>query len=136
MLPHVITYNASTPTKFMPSPHQRAYTAHKKYAMIADLLGLGGQTIAEKVTNLVAATEHLLDQLAIPRSIADLGISGEEFGRAVPDLARSAFDDPSWRTNPRMPLMSELADLFWIAYQGRGLVKAAVDFNEYHVAKH
>jgi len=125
MLPHVIAYNASVPTKFLPSPYQKGYIAHKKYATIADLLGLGGHTIEEKVKNLVAATEQLLDQLGFPRSIADLGISKEEFERAMPDLTKIAFDDPSWRSNPRMPLMSELAELFWKAYQGRGLAKVA-----------
>jgi len=120
MLPHVIAYNASVPTKFLPSPYQKGYLAHKKYATIADLLGLGGHTIEEKVKNLIAATEQLLDQLGFPRSIADLGISKEEFERVMPDLTKIAFDDPSWRSNPRMPLMSELADLFWKAYQGRG----------------
>jgi acetaldehyde dehydrogenase/alcohol dehydrogenase len=125
LLPHVIAYNASVPTKFMPSPHQRAYNAHKKYATVADILGLGGHTIEEKVANLVAATEQLLDQLGIPRSIADLGISKEEFERAVPELVKIAFDDPSWRpTNPRMPLLSELADLLQSAYRGRGQAKA------------
>jgi acetaldehyde dehydrogenase/alcohol dehydrogenase len=126
MLPHVIAYNATAPTKFMPSPHQRAYVAHKKYATVADLLGLGGATIAEKVHNLICATEALLDQLQIPRSIAELGISKQEFEAAAPDLVNLAFDDPSWRpTNPRMPVMSELADLLWKAYRGRGLAKAA-----------
>ncbi|HSQ19950.1 MAG TPA: iron-containing alcohol dehydrogenase, partial [Blastocatellia bacterium] len=125
MLPHVIAYNASVPTKFMPSPNQRGYVAHKKYALIADLLGLGGSTVEEKVNNLIAATEKLLDQLEIPRSIAALGISKEEFEQAMPDLARIAFDDPSWRSNPRMPLVSELVDLFWSAYMGRGLAKGA-----------
>jgi acetaldehyde dehydrogenase/alcohol dehydrogenase len=125
-LPHVIAYNASVPTKFMPSPHQRAYNAHKKYATVADILGLGGRTLEEKVAKLVAATEQLLDQLGIPRSIADLGISKEEFERAVPELAKIAFDDPSWRpTNPRMPLLSELADLLQSAYRGRAPAKAA-----------
>src|SRR5207244_8774406 len=88
MLPHVIAYNASVPTKFMPSPNQRAYVAHKKYALVADLLGLGGDTVAEKVNNLVIATEELLDRLQIPRSIAEMGISEEEFERAMPDLAK------------------------------------------------
>jgi acetaldehyde dehydrogenase/alcohol dehydrogenase len=125
MLPHVIAFNAGVPTKFMPSPNQRAYVAHKKYAMIADLLGLGGNTIEEKVGNLITATEQLLDQLAFPRSIADMGISKEDFERAMPDLAKIAFDDPSWRSNPRMPLVSELVELFWSAYQGRGIAKAA-----------
>jgi acetaldehyde dehydrogenase/alcohol dehydrogenase len=120
MLPHVLAYNASVPTKFMPSPNQRAYIADKKYAMIADLLGLDGDTIAEKVQSLVTATEQLLDRLEVPRSIADLGISEQEFERAMPDLAKIAFDDPSWRTNPRMPLVNELIALFWSAYRGRG----------------
>src|SRR5437899_1692521 len=35
MLPHVIAYNASTPTKFMPSPHAKGYTAPLKYALVA-----------------------------------------------------------------------------------------------------
>ena len=124
MLPHVIAYNAAVPTKFMPSPYQQAYIAHKKYATIADLLNLGGHTIDEKVKNLLTATEQLLDRLAIPRSIADLGISKEEFEQAIPDLAKIAFDDPSWRSNPRMPLVNELVELFWSAYRGRGVAKA------------
>jgi acetaldehyde dehydrogenase / alcohol dehydrogenase len=123
MLPHVIAYNAAVPTKFLPSPYQQGYVAHKKYATIADLLGLGGQTIEEKVKNLIVATEELLDQLGFPRSIADLGISKEEFERAMPELTKLAFDDPSWRSNPRMPLISELADLFWKAYEGRSPAK-------------
>jgi acetaldehyde dehydrogenase/alcohol dehydrogenase len=123
MLPHVIAYNAAVPAKFMPSPFQQGYVAHKKYATIADLLGLGGSTIEEKVKNLITAVEHLLDQLGVPRSIAELGISKEEFERAMPELTRLAFDDPSWRSNPRLPLMSELAELFWSAYRGRGVAK-------------
>jgi acetaldehyde dehydrogenase/alcohol dehydrogenase len=127
MLPHVLAYNASVPTKFMPSPNQRAYIADKKYAMIADLLGLGGDTVAGKVKNLVSATEELLDRLAIPRSIADLGISEEEFEKAIPDLARVAFDDPSWRSNPRMPLVGELVGLLQSAYRGRGTAAKAAE---------
>jgi len=125
MLPHVLEYNAAVPTKFMPSPYQQGYVAHKKYATIADLLGLGGHTIEEKVKNLVAATEKLLDQLGFPRSIAELGISREEFERALPEMTKIAFDDPSWRSNPRMPLMNELVELFWKAYEGRSQAKAA-----------
>jgi acetaldehyde dehydrogenase/alcohol dehydrogenase len=130
MLPHVIAYNASVPTKFLPSPYQMGYVAHKKYATVADLLGLGGHTIGEKVKNLLRATEQLLDQLGFPRSIADLGVSHEEFERAMPDLTKRAFDDPSWRSNPRMPLISELAELFWKAYEGRGQAKVSLAARE------
>lgn len=124
MLPHVLAYNAAVPTKFMPSPYQQGYVAHKKYAMVADLLGLGGHTVEEKVNNLIAGTEGLLDQLGFPRSIAELGISKQAFEQALPEMVTAAFDDPSWRSNPRMPLMSELVELFWKAYQGRHQVDA------------
>ncbi len=119
MLPHVIAYNAAVPAKFMPSPYQHGYVAHKKYALIADLLGLGGQSVEEKVRKLITAVEQLLDRLEIPRSIAAMGIEKKEFEKAVPELVKIAFDDPSWRSNPRMPLMSELTELFWKAYYGR-----------------
>jgi acetaldehyde dehydrogenase/alcohol dehydrogenase len=125
MLPHVIAYNAAVPTKFMPSPWQQGYVAHKKYATVADLLGLGGGTVEEKVNNLIVATEQLLDQLEFPRSIAELGISKEEFENAMPDLVKTAYDDPSWRSNPRMPLIDELVELFWKAYYGRGRAQAS-----------
>ncbi len=125
MLPHVIAYNAAVPTKFVPSPYQKGHVAHNKYATVADLLGLGGHTVEEKVKSLIVAVEQLLDQLEFPRSIADLEISKDEFERAMPDLTRLAFDDPSGRSNPRMPLMSELTELFWKAYAGRSLAKKA-----------
>src|SRR6202007_3464453 len=84
MLPHVLAYNAAVPTKFMPSPYQQGNVAHKKYATVADLLGLGGPTIEAKVQNLIAAVEQLLDRLSFPRSIAELGIKKEEFEKALP----------------------------------------------------
>ena len=125
MLPYVIAYNAAVPAKFMASPFTQGYVAHNKYATIADLLGLGGQTVEEKVQKLIAAIEELLDRLGFPRSIAELGISEEEFERALPELTGIAFEDPSWRSNPRMPLMSELVELFRKAYHGRGAAQAA-----------
>jgi acetaldehyde dehydrogenase/alcohol dehydrogenase len=129
MLPHVIAFNASVPTKFMPSPNQRAYVAHKKYAAVADRLGLGGAGVEEKIDNLISAVGQLLDRLGFPRSIAELGISREDFEQAMPDLVQAAFDDPSWRTNPRMPLMRELKELLWLAYCGRGAAENAVQSN-------
>jgi acetaldehyde dehydrogenase/alcohol dehydrogenase len=126
MLPHVIAYNAAVPAKFMPSPYTRGYVAHTKYATVADLLNLGGQSVEEKVGKLIAAVEKLLDQLGFPRSISELGIARDEFERAIPEMVKAAFDDPSWRSNPRMPLMTELIELFWKAYEGRNAAKPAV----------
>ena len=86
---------------------------------------MGGNTVEEKVEKLIKTTEQLLDRLEFPRSIAELGISKAEFEQALPDLVKIAFDDPSWRSNPRMPLMTEMVELFWKAYEGRSAAKLA-----------
>ena len=43
---------------------------------------------------------------------SELGIDPDTYRAAIPDLVREAFRDPSGRTNPRMPLLAELAELF------------------------
>jgi acetaldehyde dehydrogenase / alcohol dehydrogenase len=82
--------------------------------------------VEQKVEKLIAATEQLLDRLEFPHSIAQLGISKKEFEAAIPEMVKAAFDDPSWRSNPRMPLMQELVELFWKAYEGRRIAKPNV----------
>jgi len=123
-LPYVIAFNAAVPAKLMPSPYMQGYPAPAKYARIADLLGLGGATEEEKAERLIWQVEELLERLELPRSIAALGVSREEFERALPGLVQAAFDDPSWRSNPRLPLMTEVTDLFRKAYQGRSISDA------------
>jgi acetaldehyde dehydrogenase/alcohol dehydrogenase len=45
---------------------------------------------------------------------------GDEFLEALPELAMNAFQDLSNRTNPRMPLVSEITDLLKLGYYGTG----------------
>jgi acetaldehyde dehydrogenase / alcohol dehydrogenase len=55
----------------------------------------------------------------MPAGLSELGISRGEFEAALPGLADAAFADPSLRTNPRMPLVSELVDLLEAGWSGR-----------------
>jgi acetaldehyde dehydrogenase/alcohol dehydrogenase len=119
-LPHVLRYNASLPSKFMPAPGYSHYVAPEKYAQAAWILGVGGRDEAARRETLFARVDDLLETVGIPRSLADLGIPREEFDAALPDLARAAFSDPSMRTNPRIPLLAELIDLLVAGYEGRG----------------
>ena len=119
VLPHVMRYNASLPSKFMPAPGYSAYVAPEKYAQLGWVIGLGGHTEDERRERFFRKVDELLDEVGIPRSLADAGVSEAEFEAALPDLAREAFEDPSLRTNPRMPLVRELIDLLRAAYRGR-----------------
>jgi acetaldehyde dehydrogenase/alcohol dehydrogenase len=118
-LPHVLRYNASLPTKFMPAPAYTAYVAPEKYAQIAWIIGLGGKTEEQRRERLFGRIEELLDELGMPRSLEHAGVSRDEFEAALPELARAAFEDPSIRTNPRIPLVRELTELLEAGYAGR-----------------
>jgi len=118
-LSHVIRYNASLPSKFMPAPGYSAYVAPEKYAQLGWVLGLGGHGEAQRRERFFQRVDALLDAVGIPRSLADAGIERGEFEAALPELARAAFEDPSMRTNPRMPLVRELVELLEAAWRGR-----------------
>jgi acetaldehyde dehydrogenase / alcohol dehydrogenase len=116
-LPHVLRYNASLPTKFMPAPGYSAYVAPEKYAQLGRIL-FGGHTEAEQQARLFAKVDDLIATLHLPRSLAEIGVSREDYVAAIPDLARAAYNDPSMRTNPRMPLVHELIGLLEAAWSG------------------
>ena len=61
---------------------------------------------------LFARVDELLAAVGMPRTVAEAGIDPDAYRAAIPDLVRDAFRDPSLRTNPRMPLIAELAELF------------------------
>jgi acetaldehyde dehydrogenase/alcohol dehydrogenase len=119
-LPHVLRYNAALPSKFMPAPGATHYVAPEKYAQMAWVIGLGhAEDDGARRKRLFARVDALLDEVGIPRSLAAAGVGREQFDAALPDLARAAFDDPSLRTNPRIPLVAELTALLRAGFDGR-----------------
>lgn len=116
-LPHVMRYNASLPSKFMPAPGYSAYVAPERYAMLGWVI-FGGRGDDDRRARLFAHVDELLAQLQMPRSLREAGVEEEAFAAALPALARAAFTDPSMRTNPRMPLLREIIELLWAGFQG------------------
>ena len=121
--PHVLRYNASLPSKFMPAPGYSAYVAPEKYAEIGRILGFGGRTEQDRRERLFARVDELLAEVEEPRTLADCGVKRQEFDEALPDLARAAFVDPSIRTNPRIPMIREVVELLQVGYPRRGMTR-------------
>jgi acetaldehyde dehydrogenase/alcohol dehydrogenase len=95
----------------MPAPGYRTYIAPERYAQISHVIGLGGHGEDERRERLFKRVDGLLETLEEPRTLAEAGVAREDFAAALPDLVRAAFADPSVRTNPRIPLVSELEAL-------------------------
>ena len=116
-LPHVMRYNSGLPSKFMPAPGYSAYIVPEKYAQIGQLV-FGGHEPEDCRQRLFGAVEELLDRLDMPRSLQEFGVPEDAFLAALPELAMTAFEDLSNRTNPRMPLVEEIETLLRLGYYG------------------
>lgn len=113
-LPKVIAYNAKNEV------------AAKRYGVIADSLGLGGDSVEEKVKNLIAYLRGLNDKLNIPQCIKNYGadsypteqgfVPEKVFLERLPEIAKNAIADACTGSNPRQPNQEEMEKLFKCCY--------------------
>ncbi|BFH13102.1 bifunctional acetaldehyde-CoA/alcohol dehydrogenase [Paenibacillus melissococcoides] len=119
LMPHVIRYNAKKPTKFASFPKYDHFVADVRYAEIARILGLPARTTEEGVKSLIEAIRGLNRELGIPESFQELGFDAKDFESRVDYLADRAFEDQCTTANPKLPLVSELAEVYRDAFYGR-----------------
>ncbi|MGG3941867.1 bifunctional acetaldehyde-CoA/alcohol dehydrogenase [Peribacillus psychrosaccharolyticus] len=118
LLPHVIRYNATKPTKFTAFPKYNHFIADKRYAEIAKMLGLPARTTEEGVESLIQAIIKLAKEMNIPMSIEKNGVDLADFERKVDYLADRAFEDQCTTANPKLPLVTELVEVYRQAFKG------------------
>lgn len=112
LLPHVIEYNATMPSKFAAFPKYKSFVADKKYAEIAKYLGLKANTTEEGVKSLIEAIRNLMKEVNIPMTVQECGIEEKTYFDAIERLALDAFDDQCTPANPRLPLVTELVEIY------------------------
>ncbi|MDU1846537.1 MAG: bifunctional acetaldehyde-CoA/alcohol dehydrogenase [Niallia nealsonii] len=118
LMPHVIRYNAEKPKKLASFPKYEHFKADQRYAELARILGLPANTVEEGVENFINAVIRLGKELNIPMSIAAQGVDAKAFEAKVDYLADRAFEDQCTTANPKLPLVTELADIYRKAYKG------------------
>ncbi|MFP5112055.1 bifunctional acetaldehyde-CoA/alcohol dehydrogenase [Bacillaceae bacterium C204] len=118
LMPHVIRYNATKPKKFTAFPKYNHFKADKRYAEIARILGLPASTTEEGVESLVQAIIKLAKELEVPMSLEANNINKVEFESKVDYLADRAFEDQCTTANPKLPLVTELAEIYRKAFKG------------------
>ncbi|WP_416808521.1 bifunctional acetaldehyde-CoA/alcohol dehydrogenase [Bacillus thuringiensis] len=118
LMPHVIRYNAIKPRKHALFPKYEHFVAGERYAYIARTLGLPASTVEEGVESLVQAIISLGKELNINMSIAGQGVKQEAFENVVDVLSERAFEDQCTPANPKLPLISELKEVYKQAYKG------------------
>ena len=113
-LPKVIAFNA------------KDETAKKRYAKIADVIGLSGHTDDEKVKALITYVRGLNDKLNIPHCIKNYGadsypteqgfVPEQVFLERLHDIAANAVADACTGSNPRQPSVEEMEKLLKCCY--------------------
>ena len=119
VMKEVIKFNATdAPTKQAAFAQYKYPNAAWRYAKIADHLGLGGNTEAEKVELLLKAIDELQNKVNMPKTIKDAGVSEVKFFETLDEMVEQAFDDQCTGANPRYPLMKELKEMYITSYYG------------------
>ena len=111
LLPHIIRYNAGLDTA-------GTSTTLRRYAEIAEMLGIWGSSDKSTVCMLIQKIKNLIKRIGIPQQITGLGIGYEEYAAAVPDMAAQALADKCLATNPRVPDITALKEIYMHLVRG------------------
>ena len=119
VLNEVMKFNAEeVPTKMGTFPQYDHPQTLRRYAQIAEALGIDGKNDTEKLEKLLAKIDELKDKIGIKHTIKDYGISEEDFLKTLDEMSEQAFDDQCTGANPRYPLISEIKDIYLKVYYG------------------
>jgi acetaldehyde dehydrogenase/alcohol dehydrogenase len=121
LLPHVIRYNGTVPTKLTSWPKYESYVAPERFQQIAQTLGLPASTPEEGVESYARAVEELRDAVGIPRSFSAQGVAEHAFIGKLDDLAMRSYEDQCAPANPRMPMLDDMKDIMAAAFYGTSL---------------
>ena len=119
LLPYVIRYNSTKPTKFVSFPKYEYFIADEKYYELAKKVGLKAETKEEGINSLIEKIKELNQHMNIPKSFKEAGIDEQEFLSKVDMLADRSFEDQCTTANPRVPLVSELKQILLDSYYGK-----------------
>ena len=119
MIEEVIRFNSSeTPTKMGTFPQYDHPHTLRRYAEVAEYLGLAGKTDEEKVESLIAKINELKEAIGIKKSIKEYNIDEKTFMESLDEMSVQAFDDQCTGANPRYPLIEEIKQMYLNAYNG------------------
>ena len=120
MIDYVLRFNAAeVPTKMGTFPQYDHPHTLARYAEVADALGVKGRTDADKLEGLIKKIDEMKDYVGIKKSIQEYGVDEKHFLDTLDDMVEQAFDDQCTGANPRLPLMSEIKDMYLRAYYGK-----------------
>ena len=119
LLDEVMRFNSQeVPTKMGTFPQYDHPHTLRRYAEIAESLGIEGKDDNEKLENLIAKIDELKEKVGIKKTIRDYGISEKDFLETLDEMSEKAFDDQCTGANPRYPLISEIKEMYLKAYYG------------------
>ena len=120
MIDEVLRFNAAeVPAKMGTFPQYNHPKTLRRYAEVAESLGLKGKNDAESLENLIAAIDELKAKVGIKKTIKEYGIDEADFLARLDEMTEQAFDDQCTGANPRYPLMSEIKSMYLNAYYGK-----------------
>ena len=110
--------SGEVPTRMGTFPQYKYPHTLRRYAEIAEMLGITGKSDEEKLKKLLEKIKALQTEIELPLTIKDAGVDETKFLESLDEMAEAAFNDQCTGANPRYPLISEMKDLYLRVYYG------------------
>ena len=118
LLPHVIKYNGTQPTKLSVWPKYEEYDCDQRYLNICKVVGIPANTPEEATKALSDAVMNLGKEIGIDMNLQSVIPDEDNFNAHLEELGYLAYEDQCTPCNPREPIVTDMIQIMKDAYKG------------------
>lgn len=109
LLPYVIEYNVDAKKEYQNT--NDVIKIKKRYDELAQVLGLDGSSVCQRVKRFISEIRKLQKELGIPAKITDCGIDKKEFASKYSEIADGTMKDVCLITNPKSVKKNDIEEI-------------------------
>jgi alcohol dehydrogenase class IV len=111
LLPYVMSFNAGCVDQLTPTA--------KRYAQISRLLRLDASNIRQSALTMIRTARTFIKRMNMPSTIAEAGVTKEQFEAELDAMAEAAFADGCTASNPREVTVEDIKNIYRKAFIGK-----------------
>lgn len=111
LLPYVMSFNAGC--------HDHLTPAASRYAEIVAQLGMDSVGTRQSALMLIRTAKRFMEKMNMPATIAEAGVTEDDFNAQLDEMAKAALADPCTASNPREVTLEDIKTLYRQAFTGR-----------------
>lgn len=111
LLPYVMSFNIGTSQQLTPTA--------ERYVQIAHLLRLDTSSVRQSTLTMIRTACNLIRRMNMPATIAEAGVTKEQFETELDAMAQAALADGCTASNPQPVTLEDIKEIYRKAFIGK-----------------